>query len=417
MAGTYKKAKAEETASEDRWISLGKGTAKIPERLLLAHAQGKVLFITGAGISRPSGLPDFRDLVLQVYRHFDAAVYETLESIPRGACNQWSSLITGLSNKQRAEVNRFILGEYDVVLGMLERRMDGPKAENSNIRKKIAETLRTVQQSPGTHAPPRPAAIHRALMRLANRGAATTIITTNFDLLLQAAARGKGNHIQTYTLGGIPRPSLSENFSGIMHIHGALNSKPGLVSDMIVTDHDFGEYYLRRRVVPDFLYDAARLFHLVLVGYSANDAPMRYLLNAVAADGYRFGDLKERFAFVSMPEHDPVTIEDWIGRGITPIPYSSANNHKALSDTLDRWASLSAINGDTKKIEALVKRIVRKPRADTVEADRDIIDHLFRRGAINERVHLAYLASKVGADCDWLDAMISAGREADLELS
>ena len=39
-----------------------------------------------------------------------------------------------------------------------------------------------------------------------------------------------------------------------------------------------------RRVVPDLIYDAARLFNLVLVGYSANDPPMRYLLNAVAAD-------------------------------------------------------------------------------------------------------------------------------------
>ena len=55
-------------------------------------------------------------------------------------------------------------------------------------------------------------------------------------------------------------------------------------SDLVLTDQDFGEFYLRRRVVPDFIYDAARLYHLVLVGYSASDAPMRYLLNAEATD-------------------------------------------------------------------------------------------------------------------------------------
>jgi hypothetical protein len=53
------------------------------------------------------------------------------------------------------------------------------------------------------------------------------------------------------------------------------------------------------------------LFHLVLVGYSANDPPMRYLLNAVAADGSRFDDLKERFTFVGMNSVDLVELEDW----------------------------------------------------------------------------------------------------------
>ncbi len=78
----------------------------------------------------------------------------------------------------------------------------------------------------------------------------------------------------------------------------ALDRNSSRTSDLVVSDQDFGEFYLRRRVVPDFIYDAARLFNLVLVGYSANDPPMRYLLNAVAADGTRFGDLKERFTFI-----------------------------------------------------------------------------------------------------------------------
>ncbi|MGO8658270.1 hypothetical protein ACC771_22150, partial [Rhizobium ruizarguesonis] len=77
-----------------------------------------------------------------------------------------------------------------------------------------------------------------------------------------------------------------------------------------MSDQDFGEFYLWRRVVPDFIYDAARLFHLVLVGYSANDPPMRYLLNAVAADGSRFDDLKERFTFFGTNAPDPVSLED-----------------------------------------------------------------------------------------------------------
>ena len=72
---------------------------------------------------------------------------------------------------------------------------------------------------------------------------------------------------------------------------------------------------------------------------------MRYLLNAVAADGTRFDDLKERFAFVGTSSPDPVALEDWTGRGITPIHYDSTGGHAAILNTLQRWADLSAING------------------------------------------------------------------------
>jgi hypothetical protein len=179
---------------------------------------------------------------------------------------------------------------------------------------------------------------------------------------------------------------------------------------MIVTDQDFGEFYLRRRVVPDFIYDAARLFHLVLVGYSANDAPMRYLLNAVASDGSRFDDLKERFAFVSMSERtDQIMIDDWKGRGITPIPYSSAAEHSALSQTLWCWSELSAINGKRTRIDAELKRLARDSRANASEDDRDLFDHLVRRGSSNEQNRIASLLSEAGAGLDWLDAILATG--------
>ena len=109
-----------------------------------------------------------------------------------------------------------------------------------------------------------------------------------------------------------------------------LDKSPERASELVLSDQDFGEFYLRRRVVPDFIYDAARLYHLVLVGYSANDPPMRYLLNAVAADGKRFDDLKERFTFFGTSTPDPVALADWNGRGITPIHYDSANGHDNL---------------------------------------------------------------------------------------
>ena len=164
-------------------------------------------------------------------------------------------------------------------------------------------------------------------MCLADRGGTVTIITTNFDLLFEKTARNIKPPIQTYSLGGIPRPTSNPEFNGVLHIHGALDRNPKRTSDLIISDQDLGEFYLRRRIVPDLIYDAARLYNLVLVGYSANDPPMRYLLNAVAADVARFSDLKERFIFVGMSEDNSVELEDWRACGITPIRYDVQNNN------------------------------------------------------------------------------------------
>jgi hypothetical protein len=391
------------TGIGERVIALGPGLAPIPERLLLAHSRGQVLFIAGAGISRPAGLPDFRNLVIQVYQHLDRPVHEAISGIPLNACNQWNVNLSGLTDRQSAEVRRFIRGDYDVVLGMLERRMDGQSGASSTIRRSVASQLRPSGL--------KPARIHTALMRLADRGGVQTIVTTNFDLLLEDAARAP---IQTYALGGIPRPGRKIDFSGVLHIHGALD-RNSRTSDMVLSDQDFGEFYLRRRTVPDFIYDAARLYHLVLVGYSANDPPMRYLLNAVAADGSRFEDLKERFIFIGIDSPDPIGLEDWTGRGITPIPYKSANGHSALSATLDRWAQLSAINGQQRLVDAAVRRIVKAIRTTSIDSERDLFDHLVRRSNVNERARLSALASRHGADMGWLDAIAAIMSEPDVE--
>lgn len=389
---------AASTVSE-RWISIGPKTAQVPERLLLAHARGEVLFITGAGTSMSSGLPDFRQLVVAAYKDLDLAAHGVLSS--PGPSAGASRLATGLSDKQQAEIHRFDRGDYDVVLGMLERRIDG--ITPSKVRPKLADLLRTVPGPSGSSVRARPSSLHRALIKLADRGAATTIATTNFDRLLQAAASAP---VATHALGGIPRPGRSADFSGVLHIHGVLSKDSSRPSEFVVTDRDFGEFYLRRRVVPDFIYDAARLFHLVLIGYSANDAPMRYLLNAVAADGSRFDDLKERFAFVPTPAAGELSLEDWRARGITPVPYDRLRNHEELVETMGRWSELSSVNGSQRKVDALVKRVVTRPRRVAHESDRDLFDHLVRRSSPNERLRLAKLSSDAGAALDWLDAII-----------
>jgi len=249
-------------------------------------------------------------------------------------------------------------------------------------------------------------------MRLSDRGGTVGIITTNFDLLFEDAARNIKLPVQTYSLGGIPRPSLRSEFSGILHIHGALDRKPNRTTDLIISDQDFGEFYLRRRVVPDLIYDAARLYNLVLVGYSANDPPMRYLLNAVAADRAHFPDLRERFIFHGMKDDDSVELEDWRAQGITPIPYRIQNGeHAQLECTLNQWAGILAIGANRNRVERELKRITKTRRSEASDDQRDLFDHLIRRSDPSERVRLSRLISGQKADLGWLDAILRVALE------
>ena len=205
----------------------------------------------------------------------------------------------------------------------------------------------------------------------------------------------------------------------MFHIHGALLRDHKATTDLVLTDQDFGDAYLRRRVVSDFIYDAARVYHLVLIGYSANDPPMRYLLNAIAGDSAHFSDLRERFSFVGAKPTDSVELEHWHARGIVPIPYDPEEHHVELLDVLEEWAHLVAIDGNTTRfIDRNIRRILKSARLDASDADRDLFDHLVRRSNSDEQIRIAGLAKRSRADIGWLDAMrsIIGERRDDTQL-
>jgi hypothetical protein len=58
---------AGEISAEMQFIQNG---PDIPDRLLQAHEDGKVVFFCGAGISYPAGLPGFEGLASKLYDNF-----------------------------------------------------------------------------------------------------------------------------------------------------------------------------------------------------------------------------------------------------------------------------------------------------------------------------------------------------------
>ncbi|WP_434118743.1 SIR2 family protein [Sinorhizobium meliloti] len=376
------------------WVVLKQGVPPLPEDLMLARDKGDVLFIVGAGASyaAPSHLPDFKGLVAEIYTEIDPSMSSAIAAVRAGTA--WDAVTDPLDDRQRTELKFFDRGEYDVVLGMLERRIDGDPGQASTLRTATDKVLKRTTTPNG---------LHTSLVRLGQRFGKTLLVTTNFDRLLGVAAKRAKYSDRSFALGEIPNPSRRTDFTGILHIHGKLSLGKDPASGLILTDQDFGDFYLRRHIVTSFLYDAARIFHLVLVGYSANDSPVRYLLNAIAADERHFVDLKPRYAFVGCDTSDQRTPVEWSSRGITPIPYDPAHGHLALGQVLEEWANILP----EKKNAALLRKKLAQIAATDFETDvgkaaQSMLRYVVRRSTSIERNDVLVTLSNTGASPRWV---------------
>jgi hypothetical protein len=121
---------------------------------------------------------------------------------------------------------------------------------------------------------------------------------------------------------------------GILHLHGRIaDSALGLdLSDLVLTSADFGDAYLRDGWASQYIEDRMRLGSLVLVGYAAEDAAMRLLLETLDADRDRFPDLKNIYS-IDKETADSASL--WKAKGITPIEFP---DYKSIYATLSEWA-------------------------------------------------------------------------------
>ena len=246
-----------------------------------------------------------------------------------------------------SEKRSFCQARFEEVLGSLSRRLSEPDAVAATVSDLLA-----VPDDPELDQ-------HRTILRLSrdlnNR---VSVVTTNFDTLLErAVTKFTGEDIASFAGQSIPAPG-SLAFSGIIHIHGRLADKTiGLESTpLVLSSADYGDAYMRSGWVSRFLFDLARCKTIVLVGYSASDAPVRYFLNVLEADRMRFPDLKPVYAFDAY-ERDPEEASTaWGTLAVTPLPYRKASSHDhsplwrdlaELAEVVDRpklWRKEQAVN-------------------------------------------------------------------------
>lgn len=278
----------------------------IPDELIRAITNGSATFLCGAGVSFRANLPSFEKLTERVY----ARLGESPDDEP-------------------AERNAIASKEYDRALRSLEKRTHRPGTP-SRVRYAVSKLL-----APTAVAFPD----HFALLQLSrDREGRPRLLTTNFDTLFERAASAGGMvDVPSYAGESMPRAG-GDRDHGILHLHGriaddALNLPP---TDLVLTSADFGYAYLRSGWASRYIEDRMRLGTLVLVGYGAEDAAMRLLLETLDADRDRFRDLHEIYAI------DKSTTESaslWKAKGILPIEFAA---YDAIYDTLSEWARYAA---------------------------------------------------------------------------
>lgn len=306
----------------------------IPDELLQAHEEGKVVFFCGAGISYPAGLPGFGGLVQRIYTSLGA----TPSILEKEALKNY---------------------QFDAALDLLERRIPGQRYA---LRKALADSLKPQLRRKGAID------TQQALLTLAkDRKDTLRLVTTNFDYIFESAAKKlKINPLNTYSAPMLPIPKKAK-WDGLVYLHGKLPKSydEASLNRLVITSGDFGLAYLTERWASRFVSELFRNYIVCFVGYSINDPVMKYMMDAIAADRMLGENTPEAWAFTdSKPSDIADTRVKWKAKGVNPIIYKKTADHSLLHQTLHAWAKTyqHRVSG---KQNIVISNVLAKPSGST----------------------------------------------------
>ena len=291
----------------------------ISDKLRRCHEVGEVVFFCGAGVSKPAGLPTFRELV----KHILNALLPDA-----GSCNPGST--------EALAWRAFKNDRYDEALGILESAEQGGY-EVEQVRNKVNFYLSKRCKSLEKHL---------ILSHLADLDREYgRLVTTNFDDLFERSQKKlRKQESSQYKMPVFMAPALPpakpETFRGLVYLHGKLGSSPNN-QQLVLTTANFGMAYMLEGWALRFVTDLFRHYHVVFIGYSVRDPTMRYLVSAISASREESrSQFKQPYVFAPYSsEKDRYEIEqEWKLIGITPLSYHETKEHQQLWGALKKWA-------------------------------------------------------------------------------
>jgi len=274
----------------------------IPDLLLERRDQGRVVFLCGAGVSLNAGMPTFLDLTKHVMDFFDPP----------------ESSQVATSFQPWVEEDEGPKTPLDQIFHLLYQEYG-----RADVNALVAERL--CADSGGSESKE-----HKIVSRISSDQAGNPqVVTTNFDLLFEQTLDGKSGII--YEPPAFPDISLGVPLTGLIYLHGRLKEPDASQHSYVLSSADFGRAYLSEAWATNFIRALLGSYTVVLVGYQAEDPPVRYLLQGLNHDG-----LSDRSNLYAFDKGDPEEIEaKWRDRGVTAIAYK---DHPHLWQSLGAWA-------------------------------------------------------------------------------
>lgn len=316
------------------------GGPDVPERLIQAHEDGRVVFFCGAGISYPAGLPSFSGLVKRLYSQV---------GVSPNALEQ-----AALKARQ-----------YDTTIGLLELRLAPDGQQGRQQVRRVVESILTA-----TTISRKTTATHASLLTLARcRDGRTRLVTTNFDRLFNEVIARDALQLSQFHAPLLPVPK--NRWNGLVYLHGLLGQLPGSsdLDQLVLSSGDFGLAYLTERWAARFVSELFRSYTVCFIGYSINDPVLRYMMDALAADRILGESPPEMFAFgVHSKGKDSEQWAEWKAKNVTPILYRAHSNHFYLHRTLSAWAATYR-DGVGGKEQIVVQHAHLQPQDSTRQED------------------------------------------------
>jgi hypothetical protein len=272
-----------------------------------------VVFFCGAGISKPAGLPGFFELTKKITAKLGVARDSKIGVLMSSAFDQ--------DDPELAP-------PLDQIFSLLQKEYT-----RDRIEREVTTLLKTPK---GANV-----AAHETVLRLSSDLDGTPfLVTTNFDLLFERARR----RLKVWSPPALP--SLVGDYlpRGIVYLHGRLSTLAvdQKISPLVLGSADFGRAYLADGWATNFIRQLLERRVVVLLGYSANDPPIRYLLEGLNSSTST--KLRAIYAFDRGSESD--VSAKWRDLGVIAIPF---NEFGQLWESLDLWASRAKDPADWKK--------------------------------------------------------------------
>ena len=301
------------------------------------------MFLCGAGVSIPAGLPSFVDLTRHVIDEVDPAQ----DSEIRRAFGPWIDKdSTGAGDLRQG---------LDQLFQLLHREY-----RRERIARIVWERLAKVESTDTRE--------HDIVARIsANGEGRPQIVTTNFDHLFESVLAKRATPIHQPPM----YPDLRHGVpaTGITYLHGRLAGAESDTHDYILSSADLGRAYLAEGWATAFIQQLLQRYTVVLLGYQAEDPPVQYLLQGLDSAGRQTTD--RLFAF-GQGHRDEVEAT-WRDRGVQAIPYG--DSHEALWETLEAWADRA--DSPTAWRSAVAELSAKGPR-ELAPHERGMVAHLVR---------------------------------------